>query len=102
VVVALLVAQEEVAVPQTAHSVDIVGSFAHFVRTALDFVGTVAAVVELAVPIVDIALLPLDLAAPTVETMVAQVAVAIVDTAPATVGCACGSLGSLGSLGYGG
>jgi hypothetical protein len=45
------------AVPQTAlvvdKAVDIVGSFAHFVRTALVVVGTVVVAVELAVPTAD-------------------------------------------------
>jgi hypothetical protein len=55
VVVALVVAQVDMAVAQTAPAagivVDIVGSFAHFVSIVLAVVGTVAAVVVLAAPI---------------------------------------------------
>ena len=53
----MLVVQEVVAVAQTVQvvdkMVDTVGSFAHFVRTALDLWEIAAAVVVAVVPIVD-------------------------------------------------
>jgi hypothetical protein len=48
-------------------AVDIVGSFAHFVRTAQAVEFAVVVVVVVPVPIADIALLSLDLVAPTVD-----------------------------------